>query len=133
MAQKSINDKSSSPYHDWQRSNMGSSVIATDIDLLRFEGQNPIEILELKRSYKALEEWEPYHRDYKNFLLLSKLARKRDLAFYIVYNHRTKSPFYDDISRLKIFEFDHRMTTYCRLMGYRTIQQFADTTKEEEE
>lgn len=133
MAQKSINDKSSSPYHDWQRSNMGSSVIVADIELLRFDGQNPTEILELKRSYIAMEEWEPYRQDYKNFFLLSKLARKRDLDFYIVYNHRTKNPFYDDISRLKVFEFDHRTATYCRLLGYRTIQQFADTTKGEEE
>lgn len=127
-AQKSINDKSSSPYHDWQRKNMGNSVIVADIDLLRFEGEAPTEILELKRSYIVMEEWEPYRQDYKNFLLLSKLARKRNLEFYIIYNHRIKKPFYDDVSRLKVFKFDHRMATCCKLIGYRTIQQFADTT-----
>lgn len=132
QAQKSINDKSSSPYHDWQRANMGSSVIVADIDLLRFNGDTPTEILELKRSYISMDEWEPYKQDYKNFLLISKLARKRNLGFYIIYNHRTKDPFFDDISRLKVFEFDHRMQTYCRLMGYRTIQQFANTTIGEE-
>jgi len=125
MAHKRINDRSSSPYHDWQRKNMGDSVIATDIDLLRHDGNRLTEIIELKRSYKDIEEWEPYQKDYKNFILLSKLAGKKNVGFYIVYNKRTKEPFFDDVSKLKIFEFDHRMPEYWRLLGYRTIEQFA--------
>jgi hypothetical protein len=59
-------------------------------------------------------------------MLLSRLARKRNLGFYIVYNHRNKDPFFDDISKLKIFEFDHRTQNYCRFAGYKTIRQFAE-------
>ena len=90
IARKAINDKSSSPYHEWQRTNMGSSVVVADIDLLRYQDNEPTEIIELKRSIIDIEKWEPYKDDYKNFLLLSKLARKRNIDFYIVYNHRTK-------------------------------------------
>lgn len=131
MAQKSINDKSSSPYHDWQRNNMGSAVIVADIDLLRVKGNEPTEILELKRSYISVDNWKPFRQDYNNFILLSKLARRRDIDFYIIYNRRNKNPFIDDVSRVKIFEFDHRMRTFYRLIGMKTIQQFAYSTKGE--
>lgn len=126
VAHKSINDKSSSSYHDWQRTHLGSSVTVADIDLIRFVDDTPKEIIELKRSYVELEKWEPYKKDYNNFILISKLAKELSMDFYIVYNHRTKNPFYDDISRLKIFEFDHEKTQNCRLMGYKTIEQFAN-------
>lgn len=131
MVHKSINDKSSSPYHDWQRRNMGDSVVVADIDLVRRDEDKPIEIIELKRSYIDLDKWEPYRQDYRNFILISKLARKRNMDFYIVYNRRIKDPFWDDVSRLKIFEFDHRLKTHCRLIGYKTIERFAkDQIKE---
>lgn len=80
-AQKSINDKSSSPYHDWQRVHMGNSVVVADIDLLRLENGVPTEIIELKRSFIDIEKWEPYQKDYRNFCLISKLARKRGWIF----------------------------------------------------
>lgn len=131
QAHKSVNDKISSPYHDWQRRHMGDSVAVTDIDLLRFENNAPAEIIELKRSYKALDIWEPYTNDYKNFILISNLAKKRNLKFYIVYNRRTKNPFFDDVSKLKIFEFDHTMQGCCRFLGYKTIQEFAENKTKE--
>lgn len=129
---KSINDKSSSPYHDWQRENMGDAVIVADVDLIRYYAEKPQEIIELKRSFIDIERWEPYKQDYKNFILLSKLARKRKLDFFIVYNHRTKVPLFDDVSKLKIFEFDHRIPTYCKLLGYKSIQQFAEKSTKKE-
>lgn len=132
MTHKSINDRSSSPFHDWQRKNMGDSVVVADIDLVRYRNNVPVEIIELKRSYIELERWEPYPVDYKNFILLSKLSHARGLQFYIVYNKRIKTPFYDDVSRLKIFEFDDRRQPYCQLAGYRTIGQFAESTAGEQ-
>lgn len=128
---KSINDKSSSPYHDWQRENMGDAIVVADIDLVRREGNKPVEVIELKRSYIELENWEPFRKDYKNFILISKLARKRGIEFYIVYNKRIKTPFYDDVSRLKIFEFDHRMQSYCKLLKYASIKQFVEKPTKE--
>ncbi len=128
MTHKSINDRSSSPFHDWQRKNMGDSVVVADIDLVRYRNNVPVEIIELKRSYIELERWEPYRQDYKNFILLSKLSHARGLQFYIVYNKRVKTPFFDDVSRLKIFEFDDRLQQPCRMAGYRTIGQFAEST-----
>lgn len=129
-AHKSINDKSSSLFHDWQRKSMGDSVTVADIDLIRHKDNEPTEIIELKRSYIEIETWEPYQRDYKNFILLSKLARKRNLKFYIVYNRRIKEPFFDDVSTLKIFEFDSGVQPNCQFKGLKTIEQFAENTAE---
>ena len=126
VAQKSINDRSSSPYHDWQRTHLGSSVTVADIDLIRLVGRKPKEIIELKRSRIELEKWTPYKPDYHNIILISKLAVKISLDFYIVYNYRRKEPFLDDVSKLKVFKFDHRKGEACRLVGYKTIQQFAN-------
>lgn len=128
---KEINDKSSSPYHIWQRNNMGNNVVVTDLDLLRYDDRGLREIIELKRSYIDLSKWEPYYRDYNNFILISRLAQKRHLDFYIVYNHRAKTPFYDDVSRLKIFKFDHRKRRNCECLGYQTIQEFVRKNKME--
>ena len=123
-AHKEINDKSSGAYHEWQRAHMGDAVTVADIDLLWYADKKPAEIIELKRSYIELEQWQPYRQDYKNFILLSKLAGRCGLRFYIVYNRRTKTPFYDDISRLKIFRFDHRCDPCCQFLGYCLIGEF---------
>lgn len=122
---KEINDKSSSTYHKWQRENMGSYITVTDIDLIRFNDNKVGEFIELKRSKDDIRKWQPYKNDYNNFILLSRLAKKANIDFYIVYNYRRKNPFYDDISKLKLFEFDHRLKTYCRFMGYGKIEDFA--------
>ena len=53
-AKKSINDKGSSTYHEWQRTHMGDSILAVDIDLLRLDNGRISEIIELKRSHKDI-------------------------------------------------------------------------------
>lgn len=128
-ASKGINDRSSSSYHEWQRYNMGSSITVVDIDLIRFIDSKVGEIIELKRSKDAIEEWEPYEDDYNNYILISKLAVKANIDFYILYNYRRKNPFLDDISRLKLFKCDHRKDPYYRLLGYGEIKGFAEGGK----
>lgn len=128
-ASKEINDKSSSPYHEWQRCNMGSSVTVVDIDLIRFIDRRVGEIIELKRSKVDIEKWEPYTDDYSNFIMTSKLAAKANVDFYIMYNYRRERPFLDDISRLKLFKFDHRKETPCEFLGYGQIEDFAKKEK----
>lgn len=123
-AQKAINDKSSSPYHEWQRAHMGSFVAAADVDLIRMKGGRPAEILELKRSFIPLPDWKPWRADYENFYLLSALAQRCGMRFCIVYNRRTKEPYRDDVSRLKLFSFDHTRETPCSFLGYETIEEF---------
>lgn len=132
-AKKDINSKSSSPYHEWQRENMGAEIVASDIDLIRMTNSEPIELIELKRSKIPIEKWQPYQEDYRNFLLLSRLANYRKLQFYIVYNHRQKVPvFIDDIQILKVFEFN-KTQDYCRLLGYMSIENFTHKEKTEVE
>jgi len=103
---KAINDASSSAYHNWQRTNLGA-IKVTDIDLLRVEPHRdmPHEIIELKRSYYALENWSPYPQDFTNFNLIAGLASVARVRFTIAYNVRQKSPWLDDASRLSLFSY----------------------------
>ncbi len=103
---KSINDATSSAFHKWQRENLGS-INATDIDLIRLDQENiPIEIIELKRSYYALDEWRPYPEDFVNFNLLLNVCDSADINLNIAYNVRqTKPKFNDDASRVAIFQY----------------------------
>lgn len=121
---KFINDRSSSQYHEWQRENMGSDVTVSDIDLIRFKGNEIKEIIELKRSKIPLEKWNPYKADFNNFTLLSKLAVEAGIDFYIAYNYRQELPFLDDISYIKLFEFDYRIKEYYKFIRYLPIEEF---------
>ncbi|WP_323118655.1 hypothetical protein [Burkholderia alba] len=101
---KSINDASSSAYQNWQRDNLGA-ITVSDIDLVRIDDNGPVEIVELKRSYYALDEWRPFRNDFTNFNLLGAVAEAADLRFTIAYNHRQKTPFRDDASVLSLFDY----------------------------
>lgn len=103
---KSVNDATSSAYHNWQRSSLGS-IKVTDIDLVRLskEGE-PVEVIELKRSFYALHDWKPYPDDYVNFNLLLSVCKKAGMEMSIAYNVRqTKPIFRDDASRFAIFSY----------------------------
>ena len=104
---KYLNDATSSAYHKWQRNNLGRNITVADFDLWRLdEEKKPLEVHELKRSYYSLDRWEPFKDDYSNFSLLDNTLKGLDIDFKIVYNVRTKNPWKDDISRLKIFDVD---------------------------
>lgn len=102
---KSVNDRTSSPFHEWQRKNMGKDITVSDIDLIRLKKGKPQRIYELKRSFIPLSSWSPYNDDFPNYKLLANLADMADMDFQIVYNRRDKDPFFDDISKLKRFTF----------------------------
>ena len=108
---KYLNDRSSSAYHNWQRHQLGRSLKVTDIDLINIKDGEIFAFYELKRSFIDLDRWQPYRDDYPNFVLLSKIATKVGLSFRIAYNVRTKDPWNDDISRIKVFGFMHEPLT----------------------
>ncbi|MFC3439998.1 hypothetical protein ACFOKF_02090 [Sphingobium rhizovicinum] len=111
MAIKAINDASSSAYHKWQRAALGSTIVATDLDLVRINvaSGDPLSLYELKRSYISLDRWSPYPADYRNFDLISDFARMAGVDFSIVYNVRHKTPrFFDDASSLSIFSYSRQ-------------------------
>jgi hypothetical protein len=103
---KSVNDATSSAYHNWQRANLGS-IKVTDIDLIRLDDQGmPVEAIELKRSYYSLKDWKPYSDDYVNFNLLHSVCQRAGMEMNIAYNVRqTKPTFIDNASRLTIFSY----------------------------
>ena len=66
----------------------------------------------------------PYKADFNNFILLSKLAVEAGIDFYIAYNYRQELPFLDDISYIKLFEFDYRIKEYYKFIRYLPIEEF---------
>lgn len=121
---KYLNDKLSSAYHNWQRHQLGSSLKVSDIDLINIKDGALFAFYELKRSYKSLEIWQPYRDDYPNFILLSRLASRAGLRFRIAYNVRTKNPWNDDISRIKVFGFNHVGQNKVRDLAIYTLENF---------
>ncbi len=124
---KYLNDVESSAYHKWQRACLGSSLKVSDLDLLRFSNENKItHLYELKRSYYSLENWEPFSVDYNNFRLVSRLMKKANIKFQIIYNVRKKNPWHDDISKLKIFDVDIDDDRFIIFNKYVSLQAFID-------
>lgn len=103
---KAINDKESSAYHKWQRASLGN-ITVSDIDLVRIDNRKMVAILELKRSFKSLNDWSPYQADYPNFRLINNVCVRAGLGFVIAYNVRhTKPVFHDDPSQIKLYYYD---------------------------
>lgn len=126
QTQKPVNDKPSSAFHNWQRDTLGDEIVATDLDLLRIDTNgNLIDIYELKRAETPpFDEWEPFKRDYPNFKLVSKFSEMVGINFYILFNRRTKKPFCDDISKLKLFTFDHNNEGNSTFVKTLTLEEF---------
>lgn len=104
---KYLNDRTSSAYHNWQRSSLGTALTVSDIDLWRLSNTGKPEIVfELKRSYYDLKRWQPFPDDYRNFRLISNFCNKAGFEFKIIYNQRIKTPFEDKIDNLKIFSLN---------------------------
>lgn len=103
---KSVNSATSSAYHNWQRSCLGA-IKVTDIDLIRLNPHGvPIEAIELKRSFYALQDWQPYPDDYVNFDLLLAVCHRAGMQVTIAYNiRRTQPVFQDDASWLRLFSY----------------------------
>lgn len=106
---KYLNDKTSSIYHKWQRDNLGKDLKVIDFDLFKIHNNQIIMIIELKRSFKKLYEWEPYIEDYNNFRIVSSICNQMDIEFKIVYNLRETKPWNDDISFLKVFNVNFEL------------------------
>ena len=111
---KAINDRSSSAYHNWQRSSLGN-ITVTDVDLIKVVRRKPqiSAIYELKRSGQPLNSWRPYVEDFPNFDILSKLAETANAEFKIVYNVLTSGKQrIDRADSLKVFNYSHLNQSY---------------------
>jgi len=104
---KYLNDKMSSAYHKWQREELGPEIIVTDIDLIRIgDNGEPIEFIELKRSFMDVKQWFPYSDDFSNFNLIYKSIQATNIDFIIAYNQYIKKQItLDDCSRMSIFSY----------------------------
>ncbi len=108
-ARKPVNQYVSSPYHNWQRQNLGQ-ITVSDFDLLKYRNNQIEEIIELKRSKKNIRYWHPYTDDFPNFALLINVivGSGRKIPFTLYYNVMEDGPAghrEEDISRIKVFDF----------------------------
>ena len=109
---KNINDKSSSPYQDWQRTHLGKDLKVIDLDLFKIYNEEIVAIYELKRSYYDVEKWNPYPQDYNNFRMLFNLGQLCKIPVYIAYNKRTKNPSNDDISKIMTLRISNNIPEF---------------------
>lgn len=101
---KAINRASSSPYHEWQRDNLGA-IRVVDIDLLRLDGAGCVtHLIELKRSSIPMESWTPFTNDSKNFEVLANVAHLTGTSLELAFNRYNKQTLEDDLSRFKVFQ-----------------------------
>lgn len=132
-ARKPVNQYTSSPYHDWQRNNLGR-ITVSDFDLIKYVGGEVKEIIELKRSKISLDTWLPYRDDYPNFTLLINtiVGSGERIPFTLYYNLMRAGEMgmrEDDTSRIKVFDFiipDNMIScnqVQHRLRGYYTLDQ----------
>lgn len=121
---KAINDMSSSAFHNWQRTYLGSSIIVSDLDLYRIAETQIVAVFELKRSFYSLEGWKPFKDDYPNFKLLYNLLKQTNIPLYIIYNQRQKNPWKDDISKLKIYSVNFGNSDPIQLVGTYELEDF---------
>ena len=123
-AKKGVNQYLSSPYHDWQRRNLGR-ITVSDFDLIKYVDGEVKEIIELKRSKKSLEVWNPYTDDYPNFALLVNtiVGSGKRIPFTLYYNLMKDGPRgmrEEDISRIKVYDFViPNNTISCNQVSYR--------------
>lgn len=108
-ARKRVNQYTSSPYHDWQRNNLGR-ITVSDFDLIKFNYGQVQEIIELKRSKISLDTWDLYKNDYPNFALLINtiVGSGKNIPFTLYYNLMKAGPMgmrVEDTSQIKVFDF----------------------------
>lgn len=120
---KTINKQYSNVYQKWQMT-IGYGLTGSDIDLMKLKGNIIQSVYELKRSFISIEKWAPYPADFHNFILLSKLFNLCGIKFYIVYNHRQEKPFFDDISKIKVYKIDAREKYFYSLEGIFSTEEF---------
>lgn len=109
-ARKEVNQYLSSPYHDWQRQNLGR-ITVSDLDLIKYRNGKVKEIIELKRSKQSLGSWKPYVDDYPNFALLINtiVGSGKQIPFTLYYNlmeDGQKGMRKEDITKIKVYDFD---------------------------
>ena len=107
---KPINQYTSSPYHDWQRANLGD-ITVSDIDMLRYRKNQIEKIVELKRSKVPIDKWQPFTQDYPNFTLIVNaiVNSKEQIPFLLYYNEMIQGEIAkrkENISKIRVFQFE---------------------------
>ena len=132
-AKKRVNQYTSSPYHDWQRNNLGR-ITVSDFDLIKFSNGQWQEIIELKRSKYSMDKWNPFTNDYPNFALLINtiVGSGKNISFSLYYNLLKDGPMgsrVEDISIIKVYDFiipDEMITSNqvkYQLRGYYKLEK----------
>lgn len=141
-AKKRVNQYTSSPYHDWQRNNLGR-ITVSDFDLIKYQDNEVKEIVELKRSKIPFDYWNPYENDYPNFALIINtiVGSEKRISFTLYYNlmkEGERGMRQEDISKIKVFDFvipNHMISSSqvrYSFKDYYTLEQLLIDRMEEE-
>lgn len=108
-ARKPVNQYTSSPYHDWQRANLGD-ITVSDLDMVRYRANKIEKIVELKRSKVSIDKWKPFPQDYPNFaLIINTIVNSQvKIPFLLYYNEMKEGEIgkrKEDISLIRVFKF----------------------------
>jgi len=84
---KPVNKGISDWFHKWARANLPREYVRTNIDGLLLDNKGkPKILLETKRSSIALDSWQPWQDDARNYYLQHLLATKVGLNFWTLYH-----------------------------------------------
>lgn len=109
IARKPVNQYTSSPYHDWQRANLGD-ITVSDLDMVRYRENKIEKIVELKRSKVSIDKWTPFPKDSPNFALIINtiVNSNAEIPFLLYYNEMKEGEIgkrTEDISQIRVFRF----------------------------
>lgn len=103
---KAVNKSTSDWFQVWARENLPREYVRLNIDGLIVDSNNePKILLETKRSYISVDNWEPWENDSRNYCLQDKFCKKNDLNFLTIYHIKGISVV--DNSRVGLFSISN--------------------------
>lgn len=119
---KPINDKSSTPFHVWQRKYLkyidlfyddpnNDNIKMVDVDMVYCDTKVR-SIIEIKRSY--VSDWKPYKADENNYLSICKFCDLLGINFFLFFvpQNNNNGVKIDDYEHIKIYDMYHRIGGY---------------------
>ena len=109
---KYINDKNSTPFHEWQRNCLNYNGFPVDIDMVFYENNVLYSLIEIKRSF--VKDWKPYKADKNNYLALCKFCDRLEVNFSLFFIPQIKnlSVKVDDYDHISIYNVLHKVCNY---------------------
>lgn len=127
MTLKAVNHSTSSEWHDFARARLTRRFVIQDVDAWALAisdpraDYRPVALIELKRSFIAVDTWRPFAADRNNYAALLELARCAGVPFFVVYFEKGV-PIVDE-TPLAVFRLEAAVPEY---RAYRKVMRGRD-------